>query len=203
MLNFDFSRQYVLEDELVRLSPLGLEHIEKLSQFADDSSIWVYFLEKANGQEAFSRYIKNAIDSRKLEKEYPFVILDKRTQQFAGTTRIYEVIPDLRSIKMGHTWYGSAFQGTGLNKHCKYLLFEFAFETVGAARVGFGVHGDNTRSLRAMESVGCKKEGSLRDFLPKVHQIGRTDLVLYSLLQQEWIDDVKKKLQLKMKLKST
>ncbi|MEL7118216.1 MAG: GNAT family protein [Bacteroidota bacterium] len=203
MLNFNFSKQYILENELVQLSPLGLEHIEKLIQFANDHSIWVYFLEKGDGKEAFSSYIKDAIDNRKLEKEYPFVILDKRTQQFVGTTRIYDVIPDLRTIKMGHTWLGTAFQSTGLNKNCKYLLFEFAFETVGAARVGFGVHGENTRSQRAMESVGCKKEGVLRSFLPKIHEIGRTDLVLYSLLQHEWLEKVKDELQQKMKLKST
>ena len=191
MLNFDFSKEYILEDDFVRLSPLRLEHTAKLGEISNDSSIWTYFLENGMGLKHLNPYIQTAVQNRKMGKEYPFIVFDKVQNSYAGTTRLYDVIPALQSIKLGHTWYGKSFWGTGLNKHCKYLLFEFAFEKMGAVRIGFGVHAENIRSINALESIGCKKEGALRDFLLKVDGTGRTDLILLSLLRKEWIKNIK------------
>lgn len=200
MLDFDFSKNYNLEDDFVRLSPLTIEHVEELAGLSTDESIWTFFLEKGDGIKNLSDYVQSAIQNRKKGIEYPFVVFDKTQNLYAGTTRLYNLIPDLESLKLGHTWYGKAFQGTGLNKHCKYLLFEFAFEQVGAIRIGFGVNAENIRSIKALESVGCTKEGALRDFLPQVNGMGRTDLILLSLLKDEWEESVKRKLSLKLNL---
>ena len=193
MLDFDFSKDYILEDDFVKLSPLGVEHIEELAELSMDKSIWTFFLENGNGIKNLTNYIQTAIHNRKKRTEYPFVVFDKTQNLYAGTTRLYNLITDLGCLKLGHTWYGKAFQGTGLNKHCKYLLFEFAFEQVGAIRIGFGVNAENIRSIKALESVGCTKEGVLRDFLPQVNGEGRTDLILLSLLKKEWEESVKRK----------
>ena len=200
MLDFDFSKDYILEDDFVRLSPLTIEHIEDLAGLSTDKSIWTFFLEKGNGIKNLSSYVQAAIDNREKGTEYPFVVFDKTQNLYAGTTRLYNLISDLESMKLGHTWYGKAFQGTGLNKHCKYLLFEFAFERVGAIRIGFGVNAENIRSIKALESVGCSKEGVLRDFLPQINGVGRTDLILLSLLKDEWEESVKRELSLKLNL---
>lgn len=198
MAKFDFNKKYILEDELVKLSPLKLEHIEDLQSISNENSIWTYFLENGKGRENLITYVQSAIENRKTGREYPFIVFDKRTNRYAGMTRLYEWNEDLKTVKLGHTWYGVDFQGTGLNKHCKYLLFEFAFEELEAVRIGFGVHGENIRSLRALASVGCKKEGVLRDFLPKLSGQGRTDLVLLSILRKEWLGKIKEELRQKI-----
>ncbi|NET34411.1 MAG: GNAT family N-acetyltransferase [Cyanothece sp. SIO1E1] len=199
MVTFDFNKDYILENDTTRLSPLGLDHITDLQSISEESSIWTYFLENGQGIENLTPYIHTAVENRKQGREYPFVVYDKRSNTYAGLTRLYEWNEDLRTVKLGHTWYGKDFQGTGLNKHCKYLLFEFAFEQLEAFRIGFGVHGENVRSLRALASVGCKKEGVLRDFLWKVDGQDRTDLILLSILKKEWQETIKEELALKIK----
>ena len=73
------------------------------------------------------------------------------------------------------------------------------FETLGLYRVGFGASAENLISIRAMESVGCKKEGLLRSFLPNVKGDGRTDIVLLSLLREEWQQYARAALKAKLK----
>ena len=119
------------------------------------------------------------------------MVFDKRNNKIAGTTRFYEFNQEIKTIKLGHTWYGTEFQGTGINKHCKYLLFEFAFEKLGVERIGFGSYITNLRCIAAMESVGCKKEGILRNMFPAIVGEGRTDAILLSILKNEWESEVK------------
>ena len=89
-------------------------------------------------------------------------------------------------------------RGTGLNKHCKFLLFDFVFKQIGMNRIGLGAYIDNTTSIKAMESVGCTKEGIFREFLPSPNGIGKTDAILFSLLKSEWTKS--KRTELKNKL---
>lgn len=198
MSKLDFTKDYVLEDDFVKLSPLRLEHNRALLEISKDPNIWIYFLEKGNGIDNLTNYIRNAVSNRELEKEYPFIVFDKTKDRYAGTTRFYDYSTEVKSIKLGHTWYGKPFRGTGVNKHCKYLLFEFAFEKLKVERVGFGAYADNKISVAAMQSVGCKKEGVLRNMFPAINGNGRTDAILMSILKNEWLESVKSELKNKL-----
>ena len=197
-MQLDWSKQYILEDEFVLLSPLEKLHIPLLHDLTLDLEIWTYFFEKGQGKQQYTDYINNALTQQKLTKEYPFVVFDKITQQYAGMTRFYEYSIELNTIKLGHTWYGKTFRGTGINKHCKYLLFEFAFEKLKVERIGFGAYASNLVSLAAMKSVGCQQEGVLRNLFPAINGKGRTDCALFSILKQEWFDFAKANLQVKL-----
>lgn len=196
--HFDFSVDYVLENERVKITPFENHHIEQLKDISEDKTIWTYFLEKGEGGEAFNTYCHTALYNRRKGIEYPFVIFDKQSKCYAGMTRLYDYHSALGTIKMGHTWLGSRFWGSKLNTHCKCVLFEYIFETLGLERIGFGVHGQNYRSIRALTSVGCKQEGMLRNFLIDVNGNKRVDLLLYSLLKSEWNSKVKEKLKSKL-----
>ena len=198
MAKLDFSKDYVLEDEHVKLSHLKIEHLASLLEISKEPNLWTYFLEKGNDLENLTKYILATTNKRKVEKEFPFVVYDKIKNQYAGTTRFYEYSSELKTIKLGHTWIGQNFRGSGLNKHCKYLLFEFAFETLKLERIGFGAHADNKLSIKAMKSVGCKEEGVLRNFIPAIHKQGRVNIVLLSILKDEWFGNVKSELQQKL-----
>lgn len=201
MRKLDFTKKYVLENDFVRLSPLRLEHNRVLLEISKDPNIWTYFLEKGNGIDNLTKYISTAVNNRTLKREYPFIVFDKLKKQYAGTTRFYDYSKKMNSLKLGHTWYGMPFRGTGLNKQCKYLLFEFAFETIKVERIGFGAYADNQISIAALKSVGCKKEGVLRSIFPAIDGKGRTDAVLMSILKQEWKGHVKFELQNKLNTK--
>ena len=194
---FNFSKSYILENEKVRLTPLSSKDLVTLEKIADEPQIWTYFLENGLGKENFSKYFHHALEQRKLNKEYPFLIFDKAKNQAAGMTRLYDFIPELQTIKMGHTWLGKDFQGTGINKKCKFLLFEFAFEKLALERIGFGVHGENLRSIAALKKVGVQQEGVLRNFLNHTSGEGRVDLLHFSILKQEWINRKKNILERK------
>jgi RimJ/RimL family protein N-acetyltransferase len=102
-------------------------------------------------------------------------------------------------MQLGYTWYGKDFQGTGLNKHCKYLLLQFAFETLGMERVEFRADKNNSRSIAAMKSIGCVVEGVLRSQMPKYNTTERRDSIVLSILKGEWFDHVKEELGARLK----
>lgn len=195
---FDFSQMYVLENVRARLSPLTLENMEVLEIVANAPEIWTYFLEKGLGKTQFTQYMLSAIEQRTLGRSYPFIVFDKSKNKAVGITRLYDLNEELQTIKMGHTWYGVPYQGSGINKHCKYLLFEFIFEELGMERIGFGVHGENERSIAALKSVGCSEEGVLRNFLKSTAGKGRADLLHFSILKEEWLSTVKETLAAKL-----
>ncbi|MEM6725902.1 MAG: GNAT family protein [Bacteroidota bacterium] len=203
MLQFDPTANYILEDNFVRLSPLKIEHVEDLLEIANEPNIWDYSFVKGNGRANLTQYIQSTINQRKVGKEYPFIVYDKIQKQIAGSTRYCEINPSLKAIRLGYTWYGKKFRGTGLNKHCKYIMFEFAFEKMGAERIGMGAYVENERSIAAMESVGCQKEGILRGIFPAIQGPGRTDAVMLSILKRDWEDYAKLNLKNKLNQKST
>ena len=80
-----------------------------------------------------------------------------------------------------------------MNKHCKFLLLQFAFETLGAVRVEFRADSQNERSIAAMKSIGCITEGILRRDMPLCDG-GRRSSIILSILKEEWEGGVKDRL---------
>jgi RimJ/RimL family protein N-acetyltransferase len=96
-----------------------------------------------------------------------------------------EIRPAHRSLEIGGTWYGLEFQHTVVNTESKYLLLQYAFETLGTIRVQFKADNRNERSLRAIERIGAKREGILRNHFILPDGVIR-DSVFYSVIESEW-----------------
>lgn len=192
---FDFTKDYVLENDTIRIEPLSMHHLEYLLPFAlNEPELWKYSLLSGAGAEGMQAYLQAAIEGRTRGQAYPFAVFDKRTQQYAGSTRFYEFQLAHAAVLLGYTWYGQAFQGTTLNKHCKYLLLQFAFEDMDWKRVEFRANTQNARSIRAMQRIGCTVEGVLRsNYVGKDGR--RRDSIVLSILQEEWHESVKTRLQ--------
>ena len=191
---FKTEETYVLEDSCVLLRPLRVDDRDNLLLFSlHEPELWKYSLIKVAGKENLENYIKTALDARLTGKEYPFIVFDKRTQEYAGSTRFYDIQLAHKTLQLGYTWYGGKFHGTGLNKHCKYLLLQFAFEQIGMERVEFRADNTNERSIAAMKSIGCVVEGVLRSNTIKADETRRDSIVL-SILKTEWENGVKEKL---------
>ncbi len=191
----DFQTDYLLEDDCVLLRPLQVDDWQNLLYFAEyEQDIWQYSLVPVAGETNLKAYINSALAAKEAQKEYPFIVFDKRTQQYAGSTRFYDVQLTNNTLQLGYTWYGKQFQRTGLNRHCKYLLLQFAFETLGIERVEFRADANNARSVAAMKAIGCTVEGILRNHLPLPNG-GRRDSIVLSILKAEWENEVKAKLR--------
>lgn len=188
-MQFNFNENYVLENERILLRPLVPEDLTHLTDFSvKEPEIWKYSLVPAAGTEAMKQYIQAATEARKKEREYAYIVFDKRSNEYAGSTRFYDIQLANKTLQLGYTWYGKKFQGSGLNKHCKFLLLTFAFEIMNMERVEFRADHENKKSIAAMMSIGCTKEGVIRSSSFK--QDGtRRDSILLSILKQEWLDE--------------
>ena len=196
---FNFSDNIILEDDLVLLRPLQESDVNNLLEISiNEPETWKYSLVGADGKENLIKYIQSAIKNREDKKEFPFIVFDKKSQKYAGSTRFYDMNLEFKTLQLGYTWYGFAFRGTGLNKHCKFLLLQFAFETLGMERVEFRADNSNERSIAAMKSIGCKVEGVLRSHMPTIDKEIRRDSIVLSILKNEWFDEVKENLKQKL-----
>lgn len=194
----DFSAEYIIENEKVLLRPLLKNDYHNLIRFSiEQPELWKYSLITAAGADNLTNYLQIAEKGRNEQKEYPFIVFDKKKNQYAGSTRFYDISPDFKTLQLGYTWYGKEFQGTGLNKNCKYLLLEFAFERWQMERVEFRADNENARSIAAMKSIGCKADGILRSNMPK-REGGRRDSIVLSILKNEWENEVKEMLRRKI-----
>lgn len=188
----------ILENERALIRPLSLADHEHLLPFSlNEPEIWHYSLTRPDSAENLTGYLRAAIEDKEKGNSYPFIIFDKLTNSYAGSTRYYDIQPAYKTLLFGYTWYGGDFQGTGLNKNCKYLLLKYAFEELGMERVEFRADNSNHRSIAAMKSIGCKIEGVLRNHMPDGHG-GRRDSAILSILRKEWFDFVKANLEEKI-----
>ena len=198
-IDFNCNNDYLLEDDFVLLRPLQNDDILHLLPYAlHEPSLWTYSLKNPAGEEGMKQYIADALKAKSEGKEYPFIVWDKRTKQWAGSTRFYDIQLQNQTLQLGYTWYGKAFHGTGLNKHCKYLLLSFAFEEMGMERVEFRADANNERSVAAMKSIGCTVEGILRSNVPIFNGKRRNSIIL-SILKEEWFGGGKERLGGKLK----
>ncbi|WP_340171213.1 GNAT family protein [Lacinutrix sp.] len=181
----------MLENEVVKLRPLKTEDIELLSWYSlNEPTLWEYSLQPANGLDNMNLYIEKALQDKVNKKSYPFIVLDKRKNEYVGSTRFYYYQLQYNTVQLGFTWYGKDFQGTGLNKNCKYLMLSFAFETLGMERVEFRADNNNKKSIAAMKSIGSTVEGVLRQNCSAPNG-SRRDSVVLSILKNEWFNGVK------------
>jgi RimJ/RimL family protein N-acetyltransferase len=195
MIKDIFEDKPVLENERVLLRPIREDDFEHLLPFSlTEPDIWKYGLITAAGEENLRQYLASAVKNMNDKKEYTFIVFDKKANRYAGSTRFYDIQPIFSYTQLGYTWYGSEFQRTGLNRHCKLLLLSYVFEEWELERLEFRAHSKNDRSIEAMKAIGCVVEGILRSQMPVVTG-GRRDSIVLSILKDEWFGGVKKKIQ--------
>lgn len=181
----NFQKDLILENERVQLRPLSRTDQAFLLPFSlKEPDLWTYSLTSAAGEENLEKYLLAALELREKEMGYPFLVYDKKTKKIAGSTRFYSINFHHKTLSIGYTWYGKEFQRTGLNRHCKLLLLTYAFEALDIERVEFRADAKNARSIAAMQGIGCKLEGTLRNDCTA--ETGRRDSVVLSIIKSEW-----------------
>ncbi len=196
-MTFDPRENYLLENQRALLRPLEQDDAAHLIRFGlEEPELWTYTLQNAGSEPGMKTYIQAALKLKENGRTYPFIVYDKVSGAYAGSTRLYDIDLAGKNLSLGYTWYGKKFQGTGLNKHCKYLLFEFIFEQLGFERVEFRLDSRNERSMNAIKNLGCSFEGVLRSNGYR-NDGSRRDSAVWSLLKSEWFDFAKTELKAK------
>jgi RimJ/RimL family protein N-acetyltransferase len=136
-------------------------------------------------EEDLDHYIQATITERQNERSYPFIIIDNHSKRVAGSTRFGNIQLHNKRLEIGWTWYGTEFQGTGLNQACKYELLKFVFEDLQFNRVQFSADIDNHRSQKAILKLGATKEGIFRSNYVDQSGAPRDD-VYFSIISNEW-----------------
>ena len=169
----------------VTLLPLSLEHESGLKAAAADGKLWELRITSVPEPENTLQYIEDALAMREAGNRFAFAVTDSATGKVLGSTSYHDIIPAVRRVEIGYTWYAQSHQRTHVNTVCKLLMMGHAFDTLGCHVVGWRTDNYNFASQRAIERLGAKKDGVIRG-----HALRRDgtirDTVMYSMRSGEW-----------------
>ena len=165
------------------LVPLQAADRDALLEAAADGQMWDLPFTWVPGPETVDAYIAKALKERDQGTTIPFRIVTEG--RVVGSTRFWKLDRDNRQVEIGGTWYGRAWQGSGLNTEAKFLMLRYAFEDLGLIRVQFTADETNTRSQAAILKLGAVFEGPIR--YERIMPDGRRrNSFRYSLIEPEW-----------------
>ncbi len=175
----------VLELAPVRLEPLSLAHEKALIQAASDGNLWNLRFTSVPEPQHTRAYIETALQGHAAGHRLAFAIVDTQREQVVGSTSYHDIVPAIGRLEIGYTWLAQSAQRSAINTTAKLLLMQHAFETLGAALVGWRTDLINEVSQRAIERLGAHKDGVLRHHALRRDGTVR-DTVMYSLRAEEW-----------------
>ncbi|WP_341646992.1 GNAT family N-acetyltransferase [Thauera sp. SDU_THAU2] len=180
-----FVEPVVLAAHGVQLLPLTLEHEAGLRAAAADGELWKLRVTSVPEPDETRGYVEAALKSREEGQRFAFAVIEEVSGTVLGSTSYHDILPAVRRLEIGYTWYAKRVQRTHVNTVCKLLLLTHAFDTLGCNVVGWRTDNFNFASQRAIERLGAKKDGVIRG-----HALRRDgsirDTVMYSLHQGEW-----------------
>lgn len=173
-----------IRGQFVTLEPINLTHLTQLMDAVKDGESWKLWFANVPRPEQMQDYIQTAIEGAQ-NGNIAYAVRNNKTNNIVGTTRYYKVDEANRRVMIGYTWYANSVRRTSVNTECKLLLLREIFESYGAIAVEFRTHSENTASRNAIERLGAKFDGVLRN-----HQILRDgsirDTAVYSIVADEW-----------------
>ncbi len=184
-MNMAFVQPVTLRERGVRLEPLALAHEEGLRTAAADGELWKLRITSVPEPEGTRAYIESALAMREQDHRFAFAVVNDVTGQVLGSTSYHDIVPALKRVEIGFTWYAKSAQRTHVNSTAKLLMMGHAFDTLGCHVVGWRTDNYNFASQRAIERLGARKDGVLRG-----HALRRDgtirDTVMYSMRSGEW-----------------
>ena len=174
-----------LENDRVKLALLDLSNYKHLIEIAGQENLIQFSPSDISTPEKLKEYVQVAVDGYYHKTIIPFIIYDKQAQAYAGSTRFGLINWKNKVLHIGWTWIGKQFQGTGLNKHMKFLMLQYAFETLAFDKVEFRIDERNIASRKAVEKIGATLEGILRKDTLMLDGFKRSTCC-YGILKEEW-----------------
>ena len=180
-----FVQPLVMCQNGVRLEPLSLAHEEGLRAAAADGTLWKLRITSVPEPQDTRAYIETALQMRADGHRFAFAVRDDATGEVLGCTSFHDILPAVKRVEIGYTWYRKSVQRSHVNTTCKLLMMGHAFDQLGCNVVGWRTDNFNFASQRAIERLGAKKDGVIRG-----HALRRDgtirDTVMYSMRAGEW-----------------
>jgi RimJ/RimL family protein N-acetyltransferase len=171
----------------VDLVPLSLTHEDGLRAAAADGTLWNIRVTSVPEPDQTRSYIENALSMREAGNRFAFAVVESAGGKVLGCTSYHDIVPAIKRVEIGWTWYARSSQRSHVNTTCKLLLLTHAFETLGCHVVGWRTDNFNFASQAAIVRLGAKKDGVLRG-----HALRRDgtirDTVMYSMRAGEWAE---------------
>ena len=180
----------------MKLIPIDTSHKDGLLKAASNGKLWELWYTAVPSEQTIDQYLEQALKDKDEGTAYPFSVISQVSGEVIGSTRYLNIDKEHRRLEIGNTWYAKSFQRSAVNTECKYLLLEHAFERLNSVAVEFRTHWHNHRSRAAIERLGAKQDGILRNHRIDADGCYR-DTVVYSIIESEW-PTVKKSLKFRL-----
>ncbi len=180
-----FVQPVVLRERGIRLEPLALTHEEGLKAAAADGELWRIRVTSVPEPENTRAYIETALKMREAGHRFAFAVIDEASGTVLGSTSFHDILPEVKRVEIGYTWYARGVQRSHVNTTCKLLMMGHAFDTLGCHVVGWRTDNFNFASQAAIERLGAKKDGVIRGNAMRRDGTIR-DTVMYSMRAGEW-----------------
>ena len=185
MTRSKFLDPVTLAGSRVRLTPLSVEHADGLCAAVCDGELWKLWYTFVPEPEGMLTEIERRLALAGSGTMIPFTVMDVKTGRIAGMTTYMNVDATHQRVEIGSTWYARSVQRSSLNTEAKLLLLEHAFDKMSCIAVEFRTHALNQQSRRAIERLGAKLDGVLRNHMRMPNGTLR-DTCVYSILSSEW-----------------
>ncbi len=177
----------VLEGAFVRLEPLSSSRIMELSESCEDGKLYELWYTWVPSPEKMSTEIDRRLALYEADSMMPFAIIDKASGKAIGMTTFMNIKLENLKVEIGSTWLAKSQQGTAINPEAKLLMLSYAFETLNCNAVELRTHEQNLQSRAAIEKLGAKLDGILRNDMVMANGTIRNTAV-YSITKEEWPD---------------
>jgi RimJ/RimL family protein N-acetyltransferase len=182
-----FLQETQLLGKHVQLVPLSMAHHDALIEAVKDGELWRHWYTFIPTPEKMADEISRRLNLHQQGSMLPFAVL--QDGKAVGMTTYMNIDAPNKRIEIGSTWYRANVQRSSLNTECKRLLLAHAFEQLNCIAVEFRTHFFNQQSRNAIERLGAKLDGILRNHAINTHPdaVGALrDTCVYSILNTEW-----------------
>jgi RimJ/RimL family protein N-acetyltransferase len=180
-----FVEPVTLKARDLALVPLSLDHEEGLRAAAADGELWKLRVTSVPEPHETRAYIETALEGREAGHRFAFAVTEAESGTVLGSTSFHDILPAVKRVEIGYTWYAKRCQRTHVNTTCKLLMLTHAFDTLGCNVVGWRTDNFNFASQQAIERLGARKDGVIRGHAMRRDGTIR-DTVMYSLRSGEW-----------------
>jgi RimJ/RimL family protein N-acetyltransferase len=168
-----------------RLEPLSPAHGPALAEAVRDGELWRLWYTTVPSPEGMDAEIERRLGLQAAGSMLPFAVIALATGQPVGMTTYMNIDAEARRVEIGSTWYLRTAQRGPLNTECKLMLLRHAFEALGCIAVEFRTHVFNHQSRRAIERLGARLDGVLRNHT-RMRDGTLRDTCVYSIIESEW-----------------
>lgn len=180
-----FVESVTLRANGIALVPLSLDHEDGLRAAAADGELWTLRITSVPEPQETRSYIETALKMRAEGHRFAFAVTEEASGKVLGSTSFHDILPAVKRVEIGYTWYAQSVQRSHVNTTCKLLMMGHAFDRLDCHVVGWRTDNYNFVSQKAIERLGAKKDGVIRG-----HALRRDgtirDTVMYSMRAGEW-----------------